>query len=458
MKSIKYFAYLLFIIACTSLGCKKGWLEEKSDKSLVVPATLNDFQALMDNLSMNNAYPSLGEDASDGHYVSDVQFQNIPISVIVERDAYIWSKSGPHVSSNSWNGAYSKILVDNIVLDGLDKYKPDLLEQEQWNDIKGQALYNRSRLFFELAQIYAPPFNPLTAERDLGIVLRLTSDITVSSNRSTVAVTYDQIIKDLKDAKSLLSIRPKILTRGSASAVNALLTRVYLCKEDYENAFIAADMCLKQYSELLDYNDVLPTANFIGRLNKEVLFHSSFVPSITGFYTNRLIDQFTYDSYHVNDLRKTRFFRVNSDNSITFKGNYESRTSQFFNGPATDEIYLSRAECYARAGKTEEAMRDLNDLIAKRWNKNVPFPAFTASTPLEALTKVLEERKKELIFRGVRWMDLRRLNKDPRFAVTLERTVLGVKYSLEPNSYKYTFPIPDDIIQQTGIKQNPGWP
>jgi len=67
----------------------------------------------------------------------------------------------------------------------------------------------------------------------------------------------------------------------------------------------------------------------------------------------------------------------------------------------------------------------------------------------------LKERRKELLFRGLRWTDLRRLNLDPRFAVTLARNVSGQIYSLPPEDPRYAWPIPDDEIQASGIPQNP---
>jgi starch-binding outer membrane protein, SusD/RagB family len=67
------------------------------------------------------------------------------------------------------------------------------------------------------------------------------------------------------------------------------------------------------------------------------------------------------------------------------------------------------------------------------------------------------ERKKELLFRGLRWTDLRRLNKESNLASTISHVYNGTSYSVIPNSYQYTFPIPLDIIQLSGIQQNPGW-
>jgi len=117
-------------------------------------------------------------------------------------------------------------------------------------------------------------------------------------------------------------------------------------------------------------------------------------------------------------------------------------------------MYLTRAECYARGGDATDAMNDLNTLMAKRWNNTVPFPTYTATSATDALNQILTERRKELCFRGLRWADLRRLNQDPAYAITLQRLLNGTTYSLPPNDLRYTLLIPLDEIQLSGIQQN----
>lgn len=139
-----------------------------------------------------------------------------------------------------------------------------------------------------------------------------------------------------------------------------------------------------------------------------------------------------------------------------FKGHYHGGRLNF-GGLAVDELLLIRAEGFAREGDVPGALADLNTLLQARWDENTMFVPLTASTAAQALDLILVERKKELLLRGLRWTDLRRLNQEPGREVTLNRTVAGTAYTLEPNSYKYTYPIPNDIIQQTGIPQNKGY-
>ncbi len=99
------------------------------------------------------------------------------------------------------------------------------------------------------------------------------------------------------------------------------------------------------------------------------------------------------------------------------------------------------------------AMEDLNTLLKQRFT--APYRDLTAADADDALIQILQERRKELPYTAqLRWEDLRRLNKDTRFAKELQRTYNGITYSLVPNDKRYTFPIPDLEIQLYGMPQN----
>jgi hypothetical protein len=98
-------------------------------------------------------------------------------------------------------------------------------------------------------------------------------------------------------------------------------------------------------------------------------------------------------------------------------------------------------------------MADLNTLLSNRWNSS--FVPRTAANAAEALAIILTERRKELPFRGTRWTDLRRLNKDSRFAKTLIRPMNTISYTpLAPGDVRYTLLIPQAAIDLGGITQN----
>src|SRR5690606_239400 len=170
------------------------------------------------------------------------------------------------------------------------------------------------------------------------------------------------------------------------------------------------------------------------------------------------IDSVLYGEYADNDLRRAAYFQQNTDNSHSFKGSYTGegnsvRSALLFSGLATDEVYLMKAEALVRLGKEAEAIQVLNALLANRYAVGW-HPYQLEDVDNRLLELILKEREKSLPFRaGIRWSDLRRLNTDERFAKTLVRKLDGETYTLPPNDPRYTFLIPTEIVQLTGIPQ-----
>jgi tetratricopeptide (TPR) repeat protein len=454
---------LLVLFITILCSCKKDWFDIKTDNNLAVPSSLKDFQAIMDNYSvMNSGAISLGEIGSGECFVSDLTFNKLNNN---DKNSYIWTKQFPYeypnVGTADWGfnsgsqsaGTYPRVYYCNLVLDGLIKIN---LETEEYKNVKGQALFQRARNFYEAAQVWAPYYQQGISDIELGIPLRLEADVNIPSKRATLKETYDQVIKDLLLAKDLLPNIPEFKTRGSKAATYGLLARVYLSIEDYDKAKQYADLYLKIYPKLINYNTLnIEALQPIAKFNEEVIFHETMQPDRPVLPAYAFIEKEIFDLYEIKDIRKTVFY-VNNEltKNITYKGSY-SGSNVPFTGIATDEIYLIRAECYARTEKTAEAMRDLNTLLVNRYEPG--YIHKTATDSEDALKQILTERRKELLMRGIRWSDLRRLNRDGRFKLTISRTVNGKVYTLEPNSYKYTFPIPDDVIKMTGMLQNKGW-
>src|SRR6185312_12811250 len=95
----------------------------------------------------------------------------------------------------------------------------------------------------------------------------------------------------------------------------------------------------------------------------------------------------------------------------------------------------------------------LNDLLKKRYNA-ASFTPITSTDSIKLLIVILNERRKELLFRGIRLTDLKRLNQDVRFADTLTRELNGTVYTLLPNDSRYVALIPKIVIDLSGIEQN----
>lgn len=443
-------------------GCKK-FLNEKPNITDVIPTKLNELQSLLDNArgAMNSrGAGTYAELISDNIYVTTANWQSFASSSNLINQAevqnYIWSDL-PH--DNYWNAPYSgPVYYSNIVLDQLPLMRSNPDEYDQYNSLKGAALFYRAFSFHGLAQLYCKPFSADYANEP-GIVLRTTSNVSQKTARATVQQTYDKIIADLKEAADLLPLTAVPVTRPSKTAAYAALARVYLSMGDYTNAGHYSNLALQLYNTLMDYNSLLPLSNPpVKSLNQEVIFHN-YSQTYILMVTSHKIDSSLYQSYNDNDLRKTVFFLPNTGanaGTYSFRGSYNGTlfTYSVFDGLATDELYLIRAECFARAGNKDASLNDLNTLIYKRWKNNGTWVPFSATDANDALNKVLIERRKELVFRGLRWSDIRRLNLESA-NITLKRIIGNTTYTLLPNDPKTVMLLPfNEINNNPGILQN----
>jgi len=453
MNPRKHPLYLLILATAIFSSCQKGgFLDTKPDQTLQIPTTINDCQALLDNDVVMNGYgsfgyPNLGFTGCDDYYVSTSLYNQYNAT---DKNAVIWATDIYATEEvNDWDLPYRTILYANVTLDALKVLHPSPSEETAWNNAYGSAFFFRAFAYFQLAQIFAPVYDSTSAPTDYGLPLRKSTDVNEKFTRATVEKTYNQIISDLGTAIPFLPEVPSSITRPSKAAAYGLLSRVYLSARAYSTAILYADSCLRIKPALLDYNTIIPGSSpTFTRSNVEVIFGAA--NSSNGPVGRSFTDSGLVASYQPNDLRKTLFFR----NGRVFSGRYDEDNYAFC-GIATDEIYLTRAECYARVGNTAGAMADLNTLLVNRWTSGM-FTPYTAVDAADALRQILPERRKELLYRGLRWTDLRRLNKDPATATTLFRTVNGQAYTLPPNDNRYVYAIPDNVMNlNPGMKQNP---
>ena len=155
MKTIKI-TYIILLFTMTS--CAEEWLDIKQDKSVVVPQTLSDMEALLENSDiMQYSSPMLGMLAADNLYLTSEEWNSLAYPY--ERNAYVWADDiYEGNTSYNWNNPYAVVLVTNIALEGLSKIDSSPQEQTQWNQIKGRALFYRSWMFFHLTQIFCKQY------------------------------------------------------------------------------------------------------------------------------------------------------------------------------------------------------------------------------------------------------------------------------------------------------------
>ncbi|MEN5378902.1 RagB/SusD family nutrient uptake outer membrane protein [Sphingobacterium kitahiroshimense] len=449
---MKYSIIYPLLVIIMSSSCS-DYLDLKPDQKMAIPKTLEHCELLLNDYSaMNTGYPTLGEVAADDYYLNTSDWKSL--SNFDEQHTYNWSLEFMTLNTH-WQNPYKTVYLSNQILSIL-RHLDQNNDKVKYDKTLGAAHFFRAFAFHQIASVFTMPYQVGTAESELGIPLRLSPDLDYKSSRSNLAATYTQIVVDYKQAIRYLPVVETLKGRPAKAAAYAGLARVYLDLQDYDKAYAYADSCLSLKSDLLNYKDLKASASLpIPRFNTEVLF-----PAI-GIFSSPLGQSFAriapdlYHSFDVHDYRKTVYFKPNSFDvgTYAFKGSYDNSATTPFVGLTTSEVYLIRAESAVRTNNIGQGLRDLNTLL-----KNRIDPLFivdvTETDPDLLLRIVLQERRKELVFRGRRWSDLRRLNQDERFRKTINRSIDGQNYTLEPNSLKYAHLIPDLVISESGIPQN----
>lgn len=453
----RFYTYLLFLalsfLVFVTSGCKK-FLDEKSSQTLTIPSKVQDVQMLLDDwLPVNSRNPYSGVVSADEYFLTDQNWASLPL---LFREMHIWSPTNffPAGTNNDWALCYNVIYRANVVLEYLTKIPRTEENKTAWDYAKGHALFLRSHMFFQLLTIFSPAWDENTAATDLGIPLRTSPDFNLPSVRNSVSQCFNRILDDLKLSAQLMPKLPIQVLRPSKAAAYGLLARTSLYMRNYDNAYLYADSALQIYSTLINYNNPIPNfynpaaAHPFSRFHPEVIFASNI--GYPAAVNRGFIDTSLYQSYSNDDLRKTIFFT--NTQILVFKGNYEGNEN-LFNGISTDELFLIRAECLARKNYVQEAMQDINKLLLHRY-KTGTFSPLSAANSAEALKIILTERRKQLLFRGTRWQDIKRLNKEGA-NIILIRKLNNQTYTLVPNDLRYALPIPTDVLELTGMPDNP---
>lgn len=442
-----------------SVGCTKSdFLSKKPSSGMVIPVAVSDMMQLLDNqtVMLYNA-PCTGTLSADEYCYYSVTALNATITK-TERNCYIWQKDifqGENTIPD-WNNPFKAIFYSNVVLEQWDKLSESDRATDDGKLAKGWALYERGYNYLNLVQTFSPAYDKATANTDLGLPIRLSANINDIVQRSSVQRTYDQVINDLESAVSYFTdvFPSQHINRPSKAAAFGLLARTYLYMREYALAGQYADSALALKSDLVDYNTISRTSSRPFTIyNPELL--KMAVMSV-GYFSVVLSGPSTIDTtlihlYDTNDLRRYIFFREDRGVYLA-KNSYNGSGSYPFTGVATDELFLIKAECLARAGKATEAASVLDELLSKRYITGT-FTGVSFNSPEELLDYILTERRKELVLRGIRWPDLKRLNKAGA-NITLTRALGGIEYVLPPNDPRYVMPIPDDEISLSHIQQN----
>lgn len=443
----RIFKNRLLLLLLIGLGACDGFLDEKPNVSLVVPTSLDDLQALLDNtdqaMNEHGQFPLLRSD----EFVADESLVDAELEML--RNVYLWEPN-PYSQDDlvmDWTRPFNQILITNIVLEKAGRIQPSTSrETERKAQLMGSAYFFRALANFTLAQVFAPAFRPNGNNNSLCFPLRDTADPNTSFGLSTTAEAYDFIITDLEKALELLPQSSELPTRPNLISAKALLARIYLSMGIYDKAGEYAELVLAEKSDLKDFNEITVSGiNPFARFNKETIFYSQF--AFSGFTFSQLFkvsDEFL-SLYNEDDLRLPLYFIRRPGGWKNFIGHY-SGSIEYFSGITTAEMYLIAAESAVRNGNLAKA-RNLFALLAGKRMRNGLVPDLSSLSDEGLLSEILDERKRELFGRGLRWSDLKRLNLEERFEVTFVRKYRETTISIPPNDSRYVSVIPPREIE-----------
>lgn len=327
----RIFANRLLLLLIISLGACDGFLDEKPNVSLVVPTSLDDLQALLDNtdqaMNEQGQFPLLRSD----EFIADESLVDAELEML--RNVYLWEPN-PYSQDDlvlDWTRPFNQILITNIVLEQAENFQPSTIrETERKAQLIGSAFFFRALANFTLAQVFAPAYNPNGNNNTLCFPLRDTADPNISFGLSTTAEAYDFILSDLEKALELLPQSSELPTRPNLISARALLARIYLSMGNYDKAGEYAELVLAEKSDLKDFNElIVSNINPFDRFNKETIFYSQFAFSSFTFSQLFKVNVEFLSLYTEEDLRQPVYFTLRPGGWKNFTGHY-SGSIEFF--------------------------------------------------------------------------------------------------------------------------------
>ncbi len=394
MKLLSFIRSLIFLLLVVSMpagSCRKTFLAQKPSTDLLVPNSLNVLQELLDNTQVMNISPALGEVSADNYFLfRTLGFDWIPKNTMPISGRRIFMKG------RGWF---------RIGIFHISKYFMPIRYCKGWRGSSRIRQIGRNGICWRAGRFLAGllPFtishnflpNPMTPLRRQPIWVFPSGLVRISMKRRrgrACRPAICQILSDLNMAEELLpaAIPVSNLNRPSKLAAQALFARIYLSVGDYVDAGKYADSVLEAYSYLLDYNNPGIGGPIPFQKNMpEVLYQSNFAQPGNGnvleglICTGCIVDTNLRSLLMIqqNDLRRPvyLFLKRGRRDSFTLTGGYSGSIFPF-TGLATDELYLIRAECSARATQTTSALNDLDSLLTHRWKTSTftPYPITNA--------------------------------------------------------------------------------
>lgn len=371
-----------------------------------------------------------------------------------------------------WGASYNAIYATNAAIEGLNatsSLTPAVKEQ-----LLGEALFMRAFRHFLLVNVFG----------DIPLVLTTNYKVNSTQPRTPKEQVFRQIIADLKEAQSLLSVNylgsnlqssSQERVRPNRWAATALLAKVYLYAGDNPNAEAEATKVI-EHTTLFNVAGV-PLSRLFLKNSQETIW--ALQPVYGGYNANTTEGRYfkltvfpesewmvtlsphIAEEFEPGDERRTEWVGslVLGGKTYYFPLKYKAGFENVENREYSIQLrigeqYLIRAEARARQNQITGANSAASDLDFIR--SRAGLPATTASNEPQMLEAILTERRSELFTEGGnRWFDLQRFGKIDEVMEEVAPEKGGVWAS-----YKALAPIPlDEMNRNPSMRghQNTGY-
>jgi starch-binding outer membrane protein, SusD/RagB family len=333
-------------------------------------------------------------------------------------DGYAVNNQGSHITF--WNTAYLTINEANYVIDGASETEAP---QSTRDRLQGEAYFLRGFTYFDLARTYGyEPGREVGGWTQSAIIrtnpTRDLDDADFRARSSNVEV-YNQAVSDLENAVALLSNSDRGVFFANYAAGHALLARIHLYLENWQDAIDHADIAMSSTSvQLLNTEAAFINNPFNSVPNPESIMELNIDPVEESLGSNVGLCPWTQpqhwfdvvpsqnllDTFAPNDYRNHLFSVHTDDWPVSLK--WACSTGAFDdNVPLIrlPELYLIKAEAYAELDNLPQALAYLEDLQTTRG-----LDPFVSADKDEIIEEIMTERRRELNFEGHRFYDLKR--------------------------------------------------
>lgn len=174
----------------------------------------------------------------------------------------IWNDGNPSPSTRQfgWASYYTNIYYANAIIDKKDEITEG--EQQDINQLAGEAYMMRAYMHFILVNLYGQPYTKAGAPDTKAVPLKLDLDLEGTPSKNTVKEIYTAILSDIASARRLMNKKEwetQYAYRFSTLSVDAMESRVYLYMGEWEKSYEASERVLAEKPNLEDLKAKEPT-------------------------------------------------------------------------------------------------------------------------------------------------------------------------------------------------------